>query len=292
MCGLCPRNCKADRQDNMGICGMGTGPVVAKAYLHMWEEPCISGSSGSGTVFFTGCNLKCVYCQNAEISQGGWGRQITCEQLGQLFLRLQKKGAHNINLVNPTHFIMQIKAAAASAEGLKIPVVYNSNGYECIEGLRRMEGIVDVYLPDIKYFTEERALKYSSAGNYFKTAAEAVLEMYRQVGGVVLDDRGIIKKGLVIRHLMMPGMTDESINILNWIRANLPEDIMISLMSQYTPYHRAGSFPEIDRRITRREHEKVLDRFFKLGFENGYIQERDSAEERYIPDFDFEGVEF
>lgn len=292
MCGLCPRNCMVNREVNAGICRMGGKPVVAKAFLHMWEEPCISGTKGSGTVFFSGCNLKCVFCQNAPISQGSIGKELSTSQLAEVFLNLQKKGAHNINLVNPTHFIKQIKDSIEAAEGLKIPVVYNSNGYESIEGLRTLEGIVDIYLPDLKYFSDNYAVKYSSANDYFKITSSAILEMYRQVGGYEEDAEGIMKKGLIIRHLILPGMTGESIEILKWIKNNLPPDIVVSLMSQYIPYHKAEQYPEINRRITRREYEKAADYFLKLGFEHGYVQERDSAEETYIPDFDLEGITF
>lgn len=270
---------------------MGNLPVVAKAFLHKWEEPCISGTNGSGTVFFSGCSLKCVYCQNYTISQENYGREVTLPQLGRIFTRLQEMGAHNINLVNPTHFAAQIKQCLSDTVGLKIPAVYNTNGYERLETLRLLEGAISVYLPDLKYRSPEVAAKYSGASDYFETATSAVLEMYRQVGAPVLDEEGIIRKGLVIRHLILPGLASESIKILDWIKANLPGEVFVSLMSQYTPYYRAELHPEINRRITRREYEKVLNHFFKLGFENGYVQERDSAREEYIPDFNLEGVE-
>ena len=289
MCGICPRNCKVDRIKNAGYCRVPALPVVAKACLHMWEEPCISGSRGSGTVFFSGCNLKCVYCQNHDISQECFGKEITISHLGQIFLRLKDKGAHNINLVNPTHYTHVIKECLDTTKGLDIPVVYNSNGYESITTLRSLEGYVNVYLPDFKYIDNETALKYSNAENYFEIAAQAISEMYRQVGPLVLDEEGIIKKGLIIRHLILPGMASMSIKILDFIKENLP-GAAVSLMSQYTPYYRCEEFPEINRRITRREYEKVVNHFLKLDFENGYMQERDSASEKYIPDFNLEGV--
>ena len=289
-CCSCPRGCNIDRNEATGFCGMGRLPEVAKAFLHMWEEPCISGSKGSGTVFFSGCSLKCVYCQNYSISQENFGIQVTLEKLGKIFMSLQEKGAHNINLVNPTHFALQIRDCLKNTCDLRIPIVYNSNGYESIKTLELMEGIVGVYLPDLKYFSPETAQKYSGAANYFEVAAAAICEMYRQVGAPVLDENGIIKKGLIIRHLILPGRASESIKILDWIQANVPDDVYISLMSQYTPYYKADCHPEINRRITRREYERVLNHFYKLGLENGYVQERDSAQEEYIPDFNLEGV--
>lgn len=291
LCNICPRGCKVEREGAVGFCRMGAKPVLAKAFLHMWEEPCISGSRGSGTVFFSGCNLRCVYCQNYQISHENFGRELTIDQLASVFLSLQNKGAHNINLVTPAHFITQIRDAIHKAEGLKLPVIYNSNGYESIKGMVLMDGIVDVYLPDLKYCTPEVSKKYSGAPDYFQTATQAILEMYRQVGSPVFDNEGIITRGLIIRHLILPGLTRESISILKWIRENLPGDVPVSLMSQYTPYHKASEFPEIDRRITRREYEKVLDSFYRLGFEHGYIQERESASEEYIPEFNLEGLD-
>lgn len=294
MCKMCPRNCQADRIEKIGFCKMGMLPTVAKAYLHMWEEPCISGTCGSGTVFFSGCNLTCVFCQNSNISQEGYGKEITTDELSEIYLRLQSRGAHNINLVSPTHYIDCIKESLIKARqhNLNIPVVYNSNGYDSVSSLKTVDGLINVYLPDIKYISSDAALKFSGVGNYFEIATKAVLEMYNQVGEIELDDEGIIKKGLVIRHMILPGMAGESIKILNWIKESLPSKIIVSIMSQYTPYHRSCEYPEINRRIIRREYEKVLNHFYKLDFENGYFQERDSAQEEYIPDFNLEGVEF
>lgn len=289
-CFICPRSCGIDRNVKKGFCGMNDKPVVAKAFLHMWEEPCISGANGSGTVFFSGCNLKCVFCQNYTISQENFGRQITIDELSGIFLSLQKKGAHNINLVNPTHFAMQIREALLMADGLNIPVIYNSNGYESIEGLKTMEGLASVYLPDLKYCSPEVAQKYSGAADYFQIATKAILEMYNQVGKTEFDSSGMIRKGLIIRHLILPGLADDSIKILDWIKANLTCEVFISLMSQYTPCYKAELHPEINRRITRREYEKVVNHCLKIGLENGYIQERDSAKEDYIPDFNLEGI--
>lgn len=291
MCELCPRGCKVDRNINTGFCSMGSFPVVAKAFLHQWEEPCISGTRGSGTVFFSGCNLKCVYCQNYRISQENFGREITTGKLTEVYAYLKSQGAHNVNLVNPTHFIVQIKESLIDKGDLGIPVIYNSNGYESLKGLKLADGIIDIYLPDLKYFSAEVSRKYSNASDYFETATAAILEMYRQVGNPVLDGDGLVKRGLIIRHLILPGLADESTKVLTWIRNNLPKDVYISLMSQYTPYYHAGCHPEINRRITRREYEKVVNHVYKLGIENGYIQERDSAKEEYIPDFNLEGLD-
>ncbi len=291
ICNICPRQCKADRKIGRGFCGVSDRPMVAKAFLHKWEEPCISGTNGSGTVFFSGCNLKCVFCQNYDISQEYSGREISIEELSNIYLKLQQMGAHNINLVNPTHYAIQIRKSLEISSSLNIPVIYNTNAYETIDGLKTVEGLVHVYLPDLKYMEESTAKKYSGAPNYFEVAYKAIKEMYRQVGGPVLDENGLIIKGLIIRHLILPGLAGESIKILDYIKGNLPDDIYISLMSQYTPYYRAENYPEINRRITRREYDRVINHFFKLGFENGYVQDRESASCEFIPEFDFEGVD-
>lgn len=313
-CDICPRACNADRVNKNGYCGMGLNPVVARAFLHMWEEPCISGTRGSGAVFFSGCNLKCIFCQNHEISHGGRGKEITASELAGIFLSLRDKGAHNINLVTPTHFIPSILEALAIAGGtptcdcggpangncngaaidhdngirpvLGIPVVYNTNAYESLESLKLMEGSVDVYLPDLKYVSAEASKEYSGAGDYFENASKAILEMYRQVGSPVFDRDGIIEKGIVIRHLVLPGHADDSLRVLEWIAANLPQSVYVSLMSQFVPCFRAIGHPVLDRHITRHEYEKVVNKFVKLGL-NGYVQERESASEEYIPDFNF-----
>lgn len=291
LCDVCPRKCSADREISKGFCRMGTNPVVAKAFLHMWEEPCISGIRGSGTVFFSGCNLKCIYCQNYRISHENFGKELTVEQLSSVFLSLQEKGAHNINLVTPVHFVIGIRKAIQAAKDLRLPIIYNSNGYESLEGLSMMEGVSNVYLPDIKYFSPDISRKYSGAEDYFEKASRAVMEMYRQVGPAIFDSDGIIRNGLIIRHLILPGLSADSIKILEWIKKSLPEDVHISLMSQYTPYYKACDFPEINRHITRREYEKVLNCFYRLGFKHGYVQERSSAGEEYIPEFNLEGID-
>jgi putative pyruvate formate lyase activating enzyme len=291
-CTFCPRKCRVNRDVSPGFCQMGTSLKLAKAYLHRWEEPCISGVNGSGTVFFSGCNLKCVYCQNHTISHENYGVELSASHLGKIFLSLQDKGAHNINLVSPSHFVPQINEALDEVSGrLKIPVVYNSNGYDSVESLRILEGKISVYLPDFKYFNNETSKKYSYVSDYLETVTSAICEMYRQVGNMEFDEDGILKRGVIIRHLILPGHTNESIKIIDWIRSNLPKDgVLVSLMSQYTPLYKASCYPELNRRIIRREYQKVVDYFMKAGFNEGYIQERDSAQEKYVPDFDFEGL--
>ena len=290
ICKICPRECKVNRENTIGVCGMGSVPKVAKAFLHKWEEPCISGVNGSGTVFFSGCNLRCCFCQNYAISHENFGKEVSIQRLGQIYLELAKKGAHNINLVNPTHFLPQIKESITNVEGLKIPFVYNSNGYESIKGLKTVEGLIDVFLPDFKYYSPKISLRYSGVDDYFEVTAAAILEMYRQVGGPVFDENGLIARGLIIRHLILPGQAKESIKILDFIKSHFPQNIYISLMSQYTPFYNTEAYPEINRVITRREYDRVLSHFIKLGFENGYIQERESADEEYIPNFNLDGV--
>lgn len=293
ICNQCPRQCGVNRDKNLGFCGVPKQLKVAKAYLHMWEEPCISGTSGSGTVFFSGCNLKCMFCQNFDISQKNFGKVITIDRLCQIFIELIEKGAHNINLVNPSHYTTAIRQALLQLKNenkLNVPVVYNTNGYELVDTLKQMEGLVDVFLPDFKYFNEDSAFKYSRARNYTEVTKKAILEMYRQVGSPIIDENGIIQRGLIIRHLILPGHTKESIKILDWISENLPKSVYVSLMSQYTPFYEADKHLEINRPITKQEYEKVVKHLYKLGLEEGYVQERQSADLQYIPDFNLEGV--
>jgi len=293
ICIQCPRQCGVNRENGLGFCGVPEQPKVAKVCLHMWEEPCISGTVGSGAVFFSGCNLKCIYCQNYDISQSNYGKVISIERLEEIFVELINKGAHNINLVNPSHYTGAIRKALLSLKQqgkLTVPVVYNTNGYETIAALKSIEGLVDVYLPDFKYFSDKTALKYSRAQDYPEVTKKAIIEMYNQVGSPVLDASGIIQRGLIIRHLILPGHVKESINVLDWISENLPKSVYLSLMSQYTPYYSAHKYPEIDRPITRNEYERVVTHLYKLGLEEGYIQERQSADIKYIPDFNLEGV--
>lgn len=291
-CAACPRRCGALRkpaQPSGGFCGMPAGFVVARAALHQWEEPCISGQHGSGTVFFSGCSLRCVYCQNQQISLGRYGALVTEENLLRMFDRLIEQGAHNLNLVNPTHYAPML-AKALKKYCSPVPVIYNSGGYERIEMLKALEGLVDIYLPDLKYVDSAVSLRYSGAADYFDYASKAILEMSRQVGKAAFDENGVMKKGLIVRHLILPRNTAQSIKALTWIRENLPERTLVSLMCQYTPCGELENFPELQRRLTRREYEKVVDQMLELGLTGGYLQELSSAKEEYIPPFDLTGV--
>lgn len=289
LCNICPRECNVDRDKASGFCGMGLKPVIARAFLHMWEEPCISGTKGSGTVFFSGCNLKCIFCQNHEISHGGCGREVSTEELAAIFLSLRDKGAHNINLVTPSHFAPAILEALEIAKTdksapLDIPIVYNTSGYDSLDSLKMLEGSIDIYLPDLKYINPEVSMQYSGAKDYFERASAAILEMHRQAGAPVLDESGIMQRGLIIRHLVLPGHINESFRILEWIAGNLPGDVPVSLMSQYVPCHIAREHAVLGRHLTRYEYEKVLNKYARLGLK-GFYQERDAASEDYIPDF-------
>lgn len=289
-CRLCPRECGADRYTGTGFCGCGADIRAAKAYLHMWEEPCISGTRGSGTVFFSGCNLKCCFCQNYKISHENQGKSITESRLAEIFLELQQQGAHNINLVSPTPYVTQIITALDMCRGkLNIPIVYNTGGYEKTETLKLLDGYVDVYLPDFKYFDDALGEKYSDVKNYSETAAAAVKEMYRQTGPCYIED-GLIRRGTIVRHLALPSHRDDSVRILEWIAENFSrEGILVSLMSQYTPFFRSSEHKEISRRISTFEYNYVLDKAVSLGLK-GFMQERSSAKEEYTPDFDLSGI--
>ena len=290
-CHLCPRNCMADRTEKEGYCGGTKQAKVARAALHFWEEPCISGQNGSGTVFFSGCQLKCCYCQNYKISAENFGKEISTEQLGRIFLNLQKNKAHNINLVSPTQYVPFIIEALDSIKSqLKIPVVYNTGGYETIETLKLLEGYVDIYLTDLKYMDPVISKRYSNAEDYFEYASKANAEMFNQVGKVRIDDNGIMQKGVIIRHLVLPNNRCDSMKVLDWVADNFNnDDILISLMSQYTPFYKSSNFKEISRRISTFEYNKVLDHALSLGLK-GYMQEKSSAKEEYTPLFDLEGV--
>ena len=289
-CTLCPRMCGADRYSVTGFCGCGTEIRAAKAWLHMWEEPCISGTNGSGTVFFSGCCLKCCFCQNYHISSENFGREISVKRLSEIFLELQEKGAHNINLVSPTPYVPQIiEALELCREKLEIPIVYNTGGYERVETLKMLEGYVDVYLPDLKYYDNTLGLKYSSTPNYFETASAAILEMFRQVGSCKIENH-LIKKGVIIRHLVLPSHRKDSMKILEWIAEIFPgEKVLISLMSQYTPVYKSCEHKEIFRKISTFEYNSVVDKAAELGLD-GFMQERSSAVSDYTPDFDLSGL--
>lgn len=287
-CILCPRQCGVDRAERVGYCGSGSLPKVARAAKHHWEEPCISGTEGSGTVFFSGCTLGCVFCQNREISRGGTGREVTIEHLADIFKRLEGQGVHNLNLVTPTHFTPQILQALELAKPT-VPIVMNCGGYERVETLLQWEGKVQVYLPDLKYFSTELSAKYSAAPDYFAVASKAILEMHRQQPKLVWEG-DLLKQGLIIRHLVLPGCMKDSLQILDFLDKNLPKDgFLLSLMSQFTPTEACRTYPEINRRVTTYEYRKVADRAAELGF-SGFAQDRRSAKEEYTPPFNLEGV--
>ena len=291
-CTLCPRKCGVDRTLKNGFCGGGKLPKIARASLHFWEEPVISGDEGSGTVFFSGCPLKCVFCQNHQISSGNFGQEVSIQRLSEIFLELQEQGANNINLVTASQYVPQIvEALDLVKEKLKIPVIYNSSGYETVETLRLLVDYVDIYLPDLKYMDNFLAQKYSSVDNYVDIALKSIMEMYRQVGKVEYDERGMLKKGVIVRHLVLPNHIENSIAVLEWISKNLPlDDILVSVMSQYTPFYRSCDFPEINRRLTKKEYNRVLDALYEFGIENGFCQELSSAKEEYTPSFNLQGV--
>lgn len=292
LCTMCPRQCGAirDAEKNQGgFCGMPSAYRVARAALHFWEEPCISGANGSGTVFFSGCVLKCVYCQNYKISTENFGMELSEAELIAVFENLIAQGAQNINLVNPTHYALQLAAALQHWKS-PVPVIYNSGGYERLETLHALEGLVDVYLPDLKYSREAPAVAYSSAPGYFETAAEAVLEMARQTGPNRFNEAGLITRGLIVRHLVLPGHTNSAKEILDWLAVHLPKGNQVSLMAQYVPLGKAAKYPELNRRITAREYEKVASFLVDSGMENGYMQERSSANNCFVPDFDLTGM--
>ncbi len=288
-CNICPRRCNVDRARETGKCGVGEVLKVARAAKHFWEEPCISGSKGSGTVFFSGCNLGCVFCQNYSLSHKAEGKEISQERLCEIITELENSGVHNINLVNPTHYALQIKNVLEKRSP-SVPVVYNSSGYETVSTLRGLEGLVDIYLPDLKYIDSQRSEKYSAAPDYFEYACQAILEMRRQCPEDIFDEKGIMQKGVIIRHLILPKNTNQSLKILDWIKENLGTEVYLSLMSQYTPYGQADKYPELTRKITQREYDKVVSYAQELGFVNVFTQDSRSAQESFIPDFDFTGV--
>ena len=276
-----------------GFCGMTDRIRAARAALHMWEEPCISGTKGSGAVFFSGCSLRCIFCQNHEIAAGKAGKEISGERLAEIFLELQEKGAANINLVTGTHFAPSIRKALerAGEQGLSLPVVYNCGGYESLRTLRMLEGFVDVYLPDFKYMDSQLAEKFSHAPDYPEAAKTALAEMVRQTGPCVFDPEGYIRKGTIVRHLILPGHTRNSKDVLRYLHETYGDRIYISIMNQYTPVRPLPDYPELNRKVTRREYEKVLDEAVRLGIEKAYIQEGETADESFIPAFDLEGIE-
>lgn len=274
--------------EKFGRCKATDKIKLAMASIHNFEEPCISGKNGSGTVFFSNCNLKCVFCQNYKISQEGLGNEITIDELADVFIDEQNKNAENINLVTPTMYVYHIIEAIkiARSKGLRIPIVYNSNGYENVETIKKLNGYIDVYLPDLKYFDDDLAFKYSGIKNYFENATAAIKEMYNQVGSPVLDENGMIKKGLIIRHLVLPSNIQNSKDILKWINDNMDKNVFVSVMAQYFPTHKAKDFPEINRKLTMKEYKEIEDYLYSLDLDNGYIQELGEHEEEYVPDFE------
>jgi len=288
-CEVCPHKCKSNRiLSESSRCKATNNIKIALASIHNYEEPCISGTKGSGTIFFSNCNLNCIYCQNFEISQKGLGKEITIEHLADIFLSQQSKGVHNINLVSPTIYTMQIIEAIkiAKNKGLNIPIIYNTSGYDSVESLKLLEGYIDVYLPDFKYASNELANKYSKINNYFEIVKLALIEMYRQVGNPIFDEEGIIKKGMIIRNMILPNNVKNTKNVLDSIKELFGTDIYISVMAQYFPSYMAKEDTEINRKITKKELKSVEEYMFKLGFENGYIQKLGRHEEEYVPIFD------
>lgn len=291
-CTLCPRNCNADRgAGQKGVCGETDTVRLSRAALHFWEEPCISGEKGSGTVFFAGCPLKCVYCQNREISMGDAGKEVSVERLSAIFFELQEKGAENINLVTPTHFVPQIIEAIhkAKEKGLCLPIVYNTSGYETEETLDSLRGIVDVYLTDFKYFSEKLSARYSNAKDYPETAKKALKKMVEQQPEPVFKD-GMLKKGVIVRHLVLPGCIIDSKAVLKYVFQSFGENVLVSIMRQFTPYKLPEKYVELNRKITDAEYASVIRYAEKLGIENGFVQEKEAAEESFIPPFTYEGV--
>ena len=288
-CEICPHNCKVNRlEGKVGRCKATDKVKIALASVHNFEEPCISGKNGSGTVFFSNCNLKGVFCQNYKISQQGLGKEISIEELADIFIEQQNKKVENINLVTPTMYIYHIIEAIkiARKKGLNIPIVYNTNGYENVETIKKLNGYIDIYLPDLKYYDNDLAFKYSGIKNYFENATEAIKEMYNQVGAPVLDENGIMKKGVIIRHLVLPNNLQNSKDVLKWINENIDNKVFVSVMAQYFPTHRAKDFPELNRKLTKEEYEEIENFLYSLNLDNGYIQELGEHEEEYVPDFE------
>lgn len=289
-CRICPRECKVNRlYGKLGNCKASDKVEISLVSLHMYEEPCISGKNGSGTIFFSHCNLHCMFCQNYEISQNiKKGKEVTIEELSNIMLEQQNNKAENINLVTPTMYAYQIKEAIklAREKGLKIPIIYNSNGYEKVETLKDLEGYIDVYLPDLKYYSNEIAIKYSKAPNYFEVASKAILEMIKQVGVPKFNENGMIQKGVMIRHLVLPNHLQNTKNILKWIKEKVPEDIYINVMAQYFPTYKAKEDKLINRKLTKREYKQIEEYFYSLDFKNGYMQELGEHEEEYVPKWD------
>lgn len=290
-CEICPRKCKVNRYEKKGYCRCDDKVKIALVSKHYFEEPCISGRNGSGTIFFSNCNLNCIFCQNHDISQGGKGIDVTIERLAEIMLEQQERGANNINLVTPTMYVEQIIKAIDIAKdgGLNIPIVYNTNGYEEVETIKKLAGYIDIYLPDFKYFTNELAIKYSKAPNYFEKVTSALLEMQSQFDEYVFDGE-IMKKGMIVRHLVLPNHIQNSKNVLKWIKENLREDIYVSVMAQYFPTYKAVGDELIGRKLSFSEYRKIEQYFYGLDIKNGYIQDLGKHEEEFVPDFNMDNV--
>ncbi|MBE6812398.1 MAG: 4Fe-4S cluster-binding domain-containing protein [Ruminococcaceae bacterium] len=290
-CTLCPRNCKIDRSQHKGFCGQKEALVLARAALHFWEEPCISGSGGSGTVFFSGCNLRCVFCQNRRISADGFGEAVTVKRLREIFEELVWQGADNINLVTPTHFAAPI-AEALDGFSHNVPVIWNSGGYDSVQTLKMLEGKIDIYMPDFKYSAVAPAKKYSAAADYPFRVRAALKEMYRQVGDVQFDDFGMLQKGLLVRHLVLPGELENTYGVIDTFASLFPDgQALFSLMGQYTPPAEPLAFENLNRKLTEEEYEKAEDYLYLCGIEDGFVQELTSAEAQFTPPFDLTGVQ-
>ena len=289
-CSICPRNCGAERAETgNGICGMGESPVLARAGIHKWEEPCISGERGSGTVFFSGCSLKCVFCQNYKISTGGFGKAVPISRLREIYFELIDQGVHNINLVNPTHFAHAV--IESLQRPLPVPVVWNSGGYDKVETLRALKGKVQIYLPDMKYISPALSEKYSGAPDYAEVAKKAIMEMYEQTGPYEMDEYGMLQKGVMIRHLVLPGQIENTMDVIDWVAKTFePGQVLFCLMSQFTPTENCKSYPEIARPLTRIEHEMAVDYLSTSGIEDGFYQDLESSSDSFIPDFDLTGI--
>ncbi|MEG2563976.1 MAG: radical SAM protein [Bacilli bacterium] len=291
-CKLCPRNCKVNRNNNeVGYCKATNQVKVGRAALHLWEEPCLSGQEGSGTVFFSYCNLGCIYCQNSEISTENKGKVVTIERLADIYLELQNQGANNINLVTPTHYIPQIKQSLiiAKSKGLTIPIVYNTSSYENVEALKLLEGLIDIYLPDLKYTRDDLAINYSHAPNYFSFANSAIEEMYRQVGTPIFNKNGIMLKGVIVRHLILPGEINDSKKVIKYLYDTYQDNIFISIMNQYTVVKKL-EYPNLNRSVTDIEYQSIIDYALDIGIKNGFIQEGETDKSSFIPSFNGEGV--
>lgn len=292
-CQLCPRTCKVNRTVSTGFCGCTNEVKAARAALHLWEEPCISGTQGSGTVFFSGCTLKCCFCQNSQISCENFGKTLSVSQLSEIFLKLQEEGAHNLNLVTPTQYLPFIIEALDNIKKLlSIPVIYNCGGYERPEVISLLKDYVDIYMPDLKYYDASLSFSYSKAKDYFSFASKAIQKMIEQTGVPTFNKEGILQKGVLIRHLVLPGCKEDSMKLLERISETLPKDsFLLSLLSQYTPVYKASMYPKINRKVTTYEYNKVLDKAISLGLTQGFMQERSSASSAYTPSFQLEGLD-